>query len=291
MPRRHLDYFTPTADGPLRAKLDEHDDALDAQEALGSTVLPGKTAAVASATTVTLPETGLLVPITGTTQVDFITKPTGDAPRLALLWFQSACTVRHNVAGAGAGATNIQLIPGGNTNLGHAFAANSLCWLMFDGTVWRQAGSYPHWNGSQVMGSSASALLTLNSAVGSRLEFTSATRLDLDGTRATLLSPNTRLDSKLRFTAGSVASASNVTFPANCCTITITGTTTVNTFNPTGFEVGQVYLLRFDGILTLTHNSGGANDFVSRSGANITTAAGMSLWFYYDGTDLVETGR
>jgi hypothetical protein len=33
MPRRHLDYFSPTADGPLRSKLDEHDDALDAAEA------------------------------------------------------------------------------------------------------------------------------------------------------------------------------------------------------------------------------------------------------------------
>jgi hypothetical protein len=33
MARRHLSYHTPTADGPLQAKLDEHDDALDALEA------------------------------------------------------------------------------------------------------------------------------------------------------------------------------------------------------------------------------------------------------------------
>jgi hypothetical protein len=255
---------------------------------------PQKTANVASATTLpAIPETGALVPVTGTTQIDFITKPTGDAPRYVILWFQSAINVRNNVAGAGGGAANIRMLTGAAANQVTSFAADSLLPLYFDGTVWRMAQDGPHWDGSGIVGSSANAKVILDSATGSRLQFTTTTSFHANGNQNIITAQSTRMTTRIRFDRASVASASTIALPNNCSTILVTGTTTVNsfTFTASNLDTDSIVWLRFDGVLTLTHNAGGTNDFVSKSGANITTAAGMQLAFYFDGTDLVEIGR
>lgn len=257
---------------------------------------PQKTANTASATTVTLPETGLVVPITGTTQIDYLTKPTGDAPRLVILWIQSGLTVRHEVAGAGAGAAFISMVPtGGTANLGVVFAANSVLLLMFDGTAWRRVGSAAHWDGNGITGltGQSNARLILDAATGTKIQWGAGHFILFDGSRITVSSTAmTRLTSRVRFDQGTVASATQVTFPQNCSSVLVTGTTTMNTFVATGWEEGSILWLEFDNILTITNNSGGTNDFLSRDGVlNITTAAGMVLPFRFDGTDFKEIGR
>ncbi len=323
MARVHLSAVDPHADGPLQAKLDEHDTALDAIEATpggvdfsGLTegaiakavggvpadavnqidyIGPQATASVASATTITLPETGLLVPITGNTVIDFITKPTGNAPRLALLWFGSGLHMRHEVAGAGAGAAHISLVVGNAAGAFVQFQANTLVMLVFDGTIWRRASDGAHWDAINLRITGAAgenAALTLNSSTGSRLEYGGAANsVVCNGDDVIHTAKATRFTSRTRFTQGAVASASNVTLPTGCSSILVTGTTTINTFTSTGWEEGMEVSLEFADVLTITDNSGGANDFVAKTAGNITTAAGMVLKFRFDGTDLREIGR
>lgn len=251
-----------------------------------------KTADVASATTITAPEPGFLVPVTGSTQIDFLTKPTGDAPRLILLWFQAGTTVRNNVAGAPGGAANIRLMPGAAVNAISTFAADGMLPLQFDGTVWRMAQDGPHWDGAAIVGVDPAARLVMNGAIGSRLEYNTISHsISFDGARCTLTDALFRMTTRPRFDQGSVASAGTITLPANCGSVLITGTTTVNAIVSTGWELGCVVYLTFNGILTLTHNSGAACDIMSKTGANITTAAGMVIPFRFDGTDFVEVGR
>lgn len=258
-------------------------------------VAPGATASTASATTVTLPETGFLVPITGTTTIDFLTKPTGDAPRVALLWFQSALSVRSDVGGAGAGATNIASLPGGSASLDQFFAANSFMLVAYDGAQWRRIPSMAHWNGSQkaVMGDSDNAMVHLSNSTGAQLRWANANQsVTADSSGITITGATTLLSTRPKLNKASVASASNVTLTAGAPLIDITGTTTINTFTATGWTDGMIVWLRFAGVLTITNNSGGTNDFVSRDGiANITTSAGMVLPFMFDGTDMREIGR
>lgn len=258
-------------------------------------VSPAKTANVASATTITLPETGIVVPITGNTQIDYITVPTGSAPRFVILWMQSANTIRHEVAGAGAGAALVSMFPtGGAANLAISIAANSFLFLLFDGTVWRRVHAGAHWDGTGVTGLTANtnAKLTLDASTGSKLQWGSATSYLADGATCTIVAPAMVLSNRPKLTKASVASASNVTLTAGCPFVLLTGTTTINTFTATGWTEGMVVWLKFDGVLTITNNSGGTNDFVSRDGTlNITTAAGMVLPFMFDGTDMREVGR
>lgn len=62
-------------------------------------------------------------------------------------------------------------------------------------------------------------------------------------------------------------------------TIVVTGTTTITSFGTA--PVGATRNLIFDGILTLTHN---ATTLILPTGANITTAAGDTATFVYNGT-------
>ncbi len=257
---------------------------------------PQATANVAFATTLTLPETGLLVPIIAGAGnvIDFIMKPTGDAPRLALLWFQAGGHIRHEMAGAGAGAAHISIMVGNTAGAFVQFGANTLVWLVFDGSIWRRASDGAHWDAinNRITGAAGeTAVLLLNSTTGSQLEYGAGSKLLCDGSSVITTATEARFSARTRFTQGAVASASNIALPANCSSVLITGTTTVNTFTGTGWTEGMIVWLEFDGVLTITNNSGGTNDFLSKDGANIATAAGMVLPFRFDGTDLREIGR
>lgn len=258
----------------------------------GSSVGFTKTTDVASATTITIPEPGVLIPVTGTTDIDFITKPTADAPRYVILWFQGICAIRNNVAGAPGGTANVRMMTGAAVNHVTTHAANSLIPLVFDGTVWRLAQDGPHWDGAAVIGSDVLAQVRLNAAVdGAKLVWNTSRSLAFDNARGLLTAPIFEVAGRPKYVQGSVASASNITLPANCGSVLVTGTTTVNTFTATGWEEGMVVYLEFNGILIITDNSGGANDFLAKTAGNITTAAGMVLGFRFDGTDMKEIGR
>ncbi len=71
----------------------------------------------------------------------------------------------------------------------------------------------------------------------------------------------------------------------------ITGTNTINEILGTTWTLGAQIVLQFDGVLTVTHNSGGTNDILLGNAANMTTAAGNTLSLFYNGTDWVETAR
>ncbi len=71
----------------------------------------------------------------------------------------------------------------------------------------------------------------------------------------------------------------------------VTGTNTINEILGTTWTLGAQIVLQFDGILTVTHVSGGTNDIILGNAANMTTAAGNTLSLYFDGTDWVETSR
>jgi len=102
---------------------------------------------------------------------------------------------------------------------------------------------------------------------------------------------SSRFDGRILGAKGvDVSSGSNITL-GNGNVFDITGTTTINTFTPTGWTAGSMIVLQFDDVLTLTHNSGGANDFMLAGSVNLTTAALTRLFFYFDGTDLIELSR
>lgn len=72
----------------------------------------------------------------------------------------------------------------------------------------------------------------------------------------------------------------------------ITGTTNFAGIVTTDWQAGSQIMLIFDGILTVTHNSGapGANaaKILFKSGANLTTAANTTVILVYDGTSWYE---
>jgi len=88
-----------------------------------------------------------------------------------------------------------------------------------------------------------------------------------------------------------VASAGGLTLGADGNIFDITGTTTINTITPTNWQAGSVVILQFDGILQVTHNSGGTNDIILGDATNYTTAVGDSLMVWFDGTDWREMAR
>ena len=88
-----------------------------------------------------------------------------------------------------------------------------------------------------------------------------------------------------------VASGSALTLGTDGNTFTISGTTTINTITPTNWQTGSVVHLHFLGIVTVTNNSGGANDILLGNAANMTTVAGDVLTLFFDGTDWVEISR
>lgn len=71
----------------------------------------------------------------------------------------------------------------------------------------------------------------------------------------------------------------------------ITGTNTINEILGTNWQGGSIISLQFDGILTVTNNSGGTNDILLGDGSNMTTAAGDVLTLFFNGTDWQEVCR
>jgi len=89
-----------------------------------------------------------------------------------------------------------------------------------------------------------------------------------------------------------VVSAGIMTLGTDGNTFDITGTCTINEILATNWQAGSVINLQFDGILTVTHNSGGTNDILLGNQANMTTAAGDVLSLYLnDAADWVEISR
>jgi hypothetical protein len=64
----------------------------------------------------------------------------------------------------------------------------------------------------------------------------------------------------------------------------VTGTTTITDIDPSTDKAGRPFVLRFDGILTLTHGAA----LILPGGANITTAAGDVAAFVSEGSDVVR---
>ena len=87
------------------------------------------------------------------------------------------------------------------------------------------------------------------------------------------------------------ASASQLTLADDGNVFDITGTTTINTISPTNWQAGSVIHLQFDGILTVTHDSGGTNDILLGNQSNMTTATGDVLSLFFNGIDWVEISR
>jgi hypothetical protein len=274
-------------------------------------ISPLITAPVASAGTITLPETGLIVPITGTATIDNITKPTGNVQRAVILWFNNGpISVRGYAASVPAGTAHISMVVGGSTNQNYSFPLNSILSLIFDGVLWRKFPSGPHWTGNELQGHTSSQALKLYAALvglqnGSsiKLDLTTAAiilqwgaagrAVTIDATGTNILNDTTviNLNGRVCYVQGSVASASQITLPPKA-SVLITGNNPINTFVPTGHVEGVVYLLEFAEALAINCNSGGANDFMSKDGsATINTTPGMVLPFRFDGTDLREIGR
>lgn len=88
-----------------------------------------------------------------------------------------------------------------------------------------------------------------------------------------------------------VASANILTLGDDGNVFDITGTTTINEILATNWQAGSVIHLQFDGILTVTNNSGGTNDILLGDGMNFTTAAGDVLSLFFNGTDWQEICR
>lgn len=88
-----------------------------------------------------------------------------------------------------------------------------------------------------------------------------------------------------------VASAGDITLGSAGNTFSITGTTTINAINTTSWQAGSEINLIFAGVLTLKNNTaGGAGTakILTRTGADITTAANMLVKLIYDGTNWIQ---
>jgi len=88
-----------------------------------------------------------------------------------------------------------------------------------------------------------------------------------------------------------IASTGIITLGGDGNVFDITGTTTINEILATDWQAGSKIVLRFDGILTVTNNSGGTNDILTADGANFVTAAGDKLYLFFNGTDWEEISR
>ena len=90
-------------------------------------------------------------------------------------------------------------------------------------------------------------------------------------------------------------SSDAVTLPADGNFFDITGTTTINHIINTGWQDGAIIILHFDGVVTLTHNAGGAagaeEDLFLIGNTNYTTAAGDILTFVLSTNGWEEISR
>ena len=92
-----------------------------------------------------------------------------------------------------------------------------------------------------------------------------------------------------------VASADEITLGTDGNYFDITGTTTINHINNSGWQNGSVVVLQFDASVTVTHNSGspvGSEASILLSGAgNFSATANDTLMLVYDGTTFREVAR
>ncbi|WP_152051836.1 hypothetical protein [Tautonia marina] len=83
-------------------------------------------------------------------------------------------------------------------------------------------------------------------------------------------------------TEASLASASTTNLGSTgVFAVSITGTTTINSFGSSASTSAPLYFIRFTGALTITHN---ATSLILPGGANITTAAGATATMLYLGS-------
>lgn len=138
----------------------------------------------------------------------------------------------------------------------------------YNGTVWDAVGQ-----DTSFIGFTADATLNMNNnAISTVGRLTMNERLLLDK-------------------GGDVASGTALSLGFGGNIFDVTGTTTINTISPTGWQAGAVIHLQFDGALTVTHNSGGTNDILLGNQSNMTTSAGDVLTLFLEGTDWVEVSR
>ena len=94
---------------------------------------------------------------------------------------------------------------------------------------------------------------------------------------------------------GDVASADEITLGTDGNYFDITGTTTINHINNSGWQNGSVVVLQFDAGVTVTHNSGSPTgseaSMLLSGGVNFSAAADDTLTLVYDGTTFREVAR
>jgi hypothetical protein len=93
-----------------------------------------------------------------------------------------------------------------------------------------------------------------------------------------------------------IASATNITIGTSGNTFDVTGTTTIQHFDNANWVVGSIISLQFDGVVTLTHNSGGLSgnqtNILLSGDINYTTVAGDVLTFLlHDSTSWQEISK
>ena len=104
------------------------------------------------------------------------------------------------------------------------------------------------------------------------------------------------LSGRLQTHKGSdVASADEITLGTDGNYFDVTGTTTINHINNSGWQSGSVVVLQFDASVTVTHNAGspvGSEASILLSGGgNFSATANDTLMLVYDGTTVREVAR
>jgi hypothetical protein len=94
---------------------------------------------------------------------------------------------------------------------------------------------------------------------------------------------------------GDVASADEITLGTDGNYFDVTGTTTINHINNSGWQNGSVVVLQFDADVIVTHNAGSPAgseaSMLLSGGSNFSAAADDTLMLVYDGTTFREVSR
>jgi hypothetical protein len=92
-----------------------------------------------------------------------------------------------------------------------------------------------------------------------------------------------------------VASGDEITLGVDGNYFDVTGTTTINHINNSGWQNGAVVILQFDASVTVTHNSGSPTgseaSMLLLGGGNFSATANDTLTLVYDGTTFREVAR
>ena len=148
----------------------------------------------------------------------------------------------------------------------------------------------PATNGNSATASDWNALLSdmvtaIEGSVAADGQTPMTGNLQMGNNKATGLAAATTLGDALRLenliAGADIASASTVTIPLEGNYFSITGTTGITGFSST--RAGRGVWIKFTGILTLTNSS----SFALPDSANITTAAGDTALFVFDGTNWI----